>query len=484
MVLTLINKNENINNLGLEFEVDNSQSVQTNYIFDSVVYTDLDQAINSNFDGYSSTEFFPNFAGAMTGIKEGNVGVWEGKFKINEDGYKYILYRGGRGPSKLLAKINDETEYKEIGYITINQAAYMFARPSYAYYEHEFKKGDVVYFKAYLLGYTIVGSGSASLYIGISKENVVSKVRTLGANDIVGIDSEFDVKYTFDSGDPYYTEKTFDSLSFFDYSLVSISSPNFESWDLSATNGLEKLIDRNTNTYLHTRKGKAINANNPLTIIFDLGREYSYDYIYFVRKTPNNYAPRTLTLSYSNDNITYTEFGDVTTEDNGDLTEINLSQVLTSRYVKMHIYVTSSPNPGYIALVSVEFIQRGINYALKNPEIAHIGYYEGEESNVQINFNNFPYFGHSYILKKDTFMKFSIENTTGIRIKTCHKDASKINYIVNEGLASKKTGTITIEATNTDDFPVIVNNLPRGNYEFKFDVVDGSFDLEYILYEK
>ena len=487
MVVHLVNTDEKIDQriiLGLEFEVDNSQSVQTNYIFDSVIYTDLDEAINKNFAGYSSYEFFPNFAGAMTGIKEGNVGIWEGKFRIDDDGYKYILYRGGRGPSKLFAKINSETEYKQIGYITINQGSYMFAPPSYAYYEHDFKKGDIVYFKAYLLGSTIVGSGTASLYIGISKENVVSKVRTLGANDIVGLDSEFDVTYKFDSGDPYYKEKTFDSLSFFDYSLVSISSPNFESWDLSATNGLEKLIDRNTNTYLHTRKNKAINANNPLTIIFDLGRVYSYDYIYFVRRTPNNYAPRTLTLSYSDDNITYTEFGEVTTEDNGVLTEMNLSSKLTSRYVKMHITKTSSPNPGYIALVSVEFIEKGINYALKNPEFVHIGYYKGEESNVQVNFNNFPYFGHSYILKKDTFMKFTIENTTGIRIKTCHKTASTIDYNVTQGETVKKSGTITIAATDTDDFPVIINTLEKGNYDFKFDVVDGSFDLEYILYEK
>ena len=46
----------------------------------------------------------------------------------------------------------------------------MFAYPSYAYYQIDLKKGDIVYFKAYLLGYTIATGGSASLYIGISKE--------------------------------------------------------------------------------------------------------------------------------------------------------------------------------------------------------------------------------------------------------------------------------------------------------------------------
>ena len=107
--------------LGLEFEIDSTQSVQTNYIVDSVIYTDLETAMENNYEGYSSKEYLPNFSGALTGIKEGNIGIWEGKFKIDQEGYKYILYKGGRGPSFLYAKINNETEYKKIGYILTNQ---------------------------------------------------------------------------------------------------------------------------------------------------------------------------------------------------------------------------------------------------------------------------------------------------------------------------------------------------------------------------
>jgi hypothetical protein len=370
------------------------------------------------------------------------VGVWEGKFRIDDEGYKYILYRGGRGPSELYARINNEAEYKRIGYITINQGGYMFAYPSFAYYEINLNKGDIVYFKAYLLGYTLASGASASLYIGISKEAVVSKVRTLGSNDIVGIDSEFDVKYEFVSGDPYYSEKKFDSLSFFDYSLVSISSPNYESWDGGSTFSLDKLIDRNANTYIHTKKNKAINANNPLTLIFDLGRKYYYDYIYFVKRSPNNYAPKVLTISTSDDNVTYTTAETITANITDSLVEMNLSNKLYSRYVKMHITETTQPNPGYIALVSVEFIEKNVNYALKNPEYVHIFYYKGEADNVQINYDNFPYFGHSYILKAETFMNFEIQKTTGIRIKTCHKNDAIIDYIVKKVETQVKSDSI------------------------------------------
>ena len=487
MVIHLVNTEiDTIVTLCLELEVDNSQSVQTNYIFDSVIYTALTDDVINNIEGYSNMEFFPNFANYMGGIKEGNIGIWEGKFRFNEDGYKYILYRGGRGPSRLFAKINDETEYKEIGYILINQGAYMFEKPSYAYYEHEggFKKGDVVKFKAYLLGKTLATGASASMYIGISKVNDVSKVKTLSSSEIVGVDSEFDVKYTFHSGDPYFSEKQFDSLSFFDYSLVKVSSPNFQPWDASFS--LDKLIDRSTTTYIHTKRNTRINENNPLTLIFDLGREYYYNYIYFVKRGPNNYAPKKLTISISNDNVTWTEKKTLETEVGNEIVEINLSEKLHSRYVKLHITETTSPNPGYIALVSVEFIEKGVNYALTLPEMVNITYTTGAE--VEINYKNFPYFGHSYILKPGSTMQFLILNTTGIRIKTCHKADAKIKATVKKGddivKNVKNEEIINVEASNTGDFQITITNLERADYDFILDVVDGSFDLEYILYEK
>ena len=77
-------------------------------------------------------------------------------------------------------------------------------------------------------------------------------------------------------------------------------------------------------------------------------------------------------------------------------------------------------------------------------------------------------------------MEFRIENTTGIRIKSCNKYETKIKVTVNN--AEKET--IEISAENTDDFQIIVNELSRGDYNFKFEIVEGKFDLEYILYEK
>ena len=359
----------------------------------------------------------------------------------------------------------------------------MFALPSYAYYEIDLSIGDIIYFKAYLLGHAIAQGGTASLRIGLSKDGVNTK--ELGANDIVGIDTQFDEEYVFHSGDPYYSEKEFDSLLFFDYSLVSISSPNFEEWDGTGEYSLEKLIDRNTNTYMHTKRNTPINSDNPLTLIFNLGRKYYFDYIYFARQGYNNYVPKTLVILISEDNNNWNEIGTFTTSQENDINkvEIFLEDKVYTQYVKIHITEASTINPGYIALNSVEFIERNTLYYQKKPEFPHIGNYSSETNNVVINFDNFPYFGHSYVLKQGTFMKFNLEEITGVRIKVCNKYDSKVEIIVKNNNEEVKNDIVEIKANDNFDFPLVVNGLSKGNYSFVFNIEQGSIDLEYILYQ-
>ena len=104
---------------------------------------------------------------------------------------------------------------------------------------------------------------------------------------------------------------------------------------------------------------------------------------------------------------------------------------------------------------------------------------------MEINYKNFPYFGHSYILKPGSTMQFLILNTTGIRIKTCLKADATIKATVKKGDdIVKNEERINVEASNTGDFQLTITDLERADYDFILDVVEGSFDLEYILYEK
>ena len=94
---------------------------------------------------------------------------------------------------------------------------------------------------------TFQNSKTAWLNIGLSKTNEVSQVVTITKDKIFGSEYEFDKPYVFHSGDPYKKEKVFDSYSFFDYGLVTLTSENFVSWENSETFSLDKSaqIDKN-----------------------------------------------------------------------------------------------------------------------------------------------------------------------------------------------------------------------------------------------
>ena len=477
MIVSVENIEEDIRTtvkLGLNFETDNTQAVETDYIYDSQIYNSIFEAIDANFVGYSNINYFPNFSGKIAGITDGNIAIWEGKFKIDDEGYKYILYKGGRGNSVLYIKINDETEYRKIGEIDINQSTYMFTAK--AHYQIDLNKGDIIYFKLYLLAKTN-GNGSASIVIGISKTNIVSEVRTLSSKDIVGLESQFNQKYEFYSGDPYKTDKEFDSSSFFDYNLVELTSTNFQPWDNSGKYTLDKMIDRIYSNYMHTKQNVRISSSNPLDLTFDLGKEYYFDHISLLQGGNNYCLPEIVAITTSEDKLTWVNEKVFDSHQSGKLAIINLEEKLHTRYINLHI-TKSTCGSGYIVINSIEFYENGVKFYQKTPEFPQLG---GTLGNIEINFDNFPYFGHSYILKTNNYLTFSIENITGIKIKVCNKFDSEIALTVDNN--NSEMEIINIFGRDELDFPIEKRGLIKGNHSFKIEVKEGKFDLEYILYE-
>ena len=479
LTLKVSNEEEGISThvrLGLNFQVDKSLSIQTDYIYDSAIYTNITEALQNNFKGYSGINFFSNNVGGTTGVQEGNIGVWEGKFRVDDDGYNYILYKGGRGHSVLYIKINDEENYYKIGEIIINQAGYMFASPSLAFYEKSLNKNDVIYFKAYLLGKDL-NSKTAWLNIGLSKTNEVSQVVTITKDKIFGSEYEFDKPYVFHSGDPYKKEKVFDSYSFFDYGLVTLTSENFVSWENSETFSLDKMIDNDDSTYMHTAKTFRISKEAPLILNFDLGKYYYFDCIIFNRGAAKGFnLPLELTVLTSEDGETWNEKGEYTTVKSGEkLTILNFGEKIYERYIQLKI---SKQTEGvYIAIASIDFIEENLLYYQLSPEEAEM---EGK-SLIEVNFDNFPYFGHSYILKENCAISFLLRETTGIKIKVCNKYDSNVSLIVDNNQSTKTT--FEIKQTDDEDFPVVIRDLTKGKHRFKIEVNSGQFDFEYILYE-
>ena len=83
----------------------------------------------------------------------------------------------------MLCIINDETKYKKVSEIDINQNAFQF-KAKY-HYQINLNKGYIVYFRMYLLAKDRK-DGTVSINIGISI--------ILGKDNIYGLDIEFDQK--------------------------------------------------------------------------------------------------------------------------------------------------------------------------------------------------------------------------------------------------------------------------------------------------
>ena len=145
------------------------------------------------------------------------------------------------------------------------------------------------------------------------------------------------------------------------------------------------------------------------------------------------------------------------------------------RYIQLSISKQMEGN--YIAIATISFIEKDLQLYQLSPEEAEM---EGKNS-IDINFDNFPYFGHSYILTSNCAISFLIQETTGMKIKVCNKFDSKVTLIVDNDVSNKKT--FDIKKADNEDYPVEIRGLNQGKHRFKIEVDEGKFDFEYILYE-
>ena len=88
----------------------------------------------------------------------------------------------------MLCIINDETKYKKVSEIDINQNAFQF-KAKY-HYQINLNKGYIVYFRMYLLAKDRK-DGIVSINIGILNSPTI---RPVGKDNIYGLDIEFDQK--------------------------------------------------------------------------------------------------------------------------------------------------------------------------------------------------------------------------------------------------------------------------------------------------
>ena len=459
--LSKIGLNEQIYKFGINLEFDMKNSIQLIYSFDKQIYNSIDEAFEKNFEGYSLINSIPNLKGFISNIEKGKIIIWEGKIKIEEDGYKYILYKGGRGSSFFLASFNNKYNYKKIGFITINQNNFQF--DANAHYETILKKGDLIYFKIYLL----TTSDNGNLYIGISKTKKVEDIKVLSNSNIFNNDYSFE-EIEFESNDYFPREYKYDSSYFIDYNNFEVTSPNFQPWDESGIYTLDKIFDGKNNTYMHTKRNIYINEKNPLTLIINCKRIIDFNQMILTTFSVNNYLPKSFIISVSNDDKEWKEiqtFKNLTL--NSKSMEFNFNNIISGKYIKLYIF---EANPQYISLGNIKFNKKDIFYYELNPN--KIEFY----GDIENNDKNFPAYGYSYVLNKDDYMKFKL-CCNEFKIKMCQKFYSEVKVYINNNVLKE----FKINENDLDNY-IEINELEKKEHEILIYVINGKLDIEYIIY--
>ena len=453
---------EQIYKLGINLEYDTTNSIQIIYSYDNKIYNTIDEAYLNNFKGYNSINSIPNLNGYISNVENEKIILWEGKFKIEDDGYEYILYKGGRGSSFFLASFNNDNNYQKIGNITINQNNFQF--DANAHYKIKLNKNDIIYFKIYLL----TTSNNGNLYIGISKTNKVEDIKVLSSYNIKNNKYNYE-KIEFKSGDYFPRIYQYDSSYFINYNTFEITSPNFQPWDDNGIYTLDKIFDGKTNTYMHTKKGVTINEKNPLTLIINCKKKLKFNQMILSTYSVQNYLPKSFTISISNDS---NNWNDIKTFNNIILNSktmiFDFEKIISGIYIKLHIF---KADPQYISIGDIKFIEKEINYYELSPN--EIDFY----GNIEINNNGFPTYGQSYILNKDDYLKMKI-NCTGFKIKICQKNNTEIKLYID----NKFINEFKINDNDSDEYVLEIDGLMKNVHDIVICILKGKLDIDLVIY--
>ena len=152
---------------------------------------------------------------------------------------------------------------------------------------------------------------------------------------------------------------------------------------------------------MHTKRNIIINSENPLTLIINCNNNITFNQIILKTYGANNYLPKSFTLYISDDNIKWNEiytYNDLELDSSRTL-KLNLDNKISASYIKLYIF---KANPSYISIGNIEFNLPEIKYYELNPD--YIQYY----GDIEVNNNNFPSYGVSYILNKNDYLTMNI----------------------------------------------------------------------------
>lgn len=227
---------------------------KTKYTYDSKKYNSVEEALNNNFEGYSSVKTESTNTTFINGINPTQIGIVEGKIYIEEDGMYAFNLRCGRGNNTLYLAINNK-DYKQV--ISVNGSGHNTTKTEY----YNLKKGDYVYFKEI----TLSTNNDAFSELQFVRDDIISAI---SSNNLSNVDYFYkdyisEEKYFRN----YTTSEIINNSNPQKSSLVSLE--NYGEWD--DTTKIDNLFDGSLDTFYHSDQNNFITNDKPFILTADLG---------------------------------------------------------------------------------------------------------------------------------------------------------------------------------------------------------------------
>ena len=403
------------------------------YTYDKKVYSTIEDARNSNFEGYTNKTEETIKKHFVNGIRNNEIYIYSGKIYMPEDGQYTITVRTSNRSNTLL----------ELGLNTFNYTDIIDSKSSNPInmndtnYKYNVKKGDYIYFRMTIQSFH--GDGYAELF-GAYNNNTLTTINTgylynNNQNKAKTIDTRdyYPRKYNVTNEVPLTNQK-----------VVSMTE-SYSSWDDSYN--INNIIDGDTNTSYHSVRDKMI-TTEPFELTIDLGDSYWVDTLKIIGYNSSQmHNPITFKLYGGESLDDLREIGNYKDLAYSNRT-LNLKFTKTKlRYYKLIITDTSSHR--YIAISEINM---GLESEMISPYKAN---YYTKNNEEFIKENSFSTYGY-YIIGNGTFKINTINNCFGIKING--KANMKLIINGNENIISFEDYYYTDLDENTEIIIEILDN--------------------------
>lgn len=451
--------------LVLEFVQKDPTIVSTKYVYDSMVYTSVDDAVENNFEGYTSKTSKFATSTFLNGVATNQIGVVEGKIYIPEDGDYTFCLRAGRGDNALYISFDGQNYTKAVGFTDMNNT---FGLNQNQTCQYSLQKGQYVYFRQVVVASRYQSDAFTEIGWTTSQATPV----TIPAKYLINNDWQYK-KYTFSVKNKYPRANNISQIvSTSDISQWEILSCNMQKWDNST--GIENILDGNSDTFYHNESGNFICADNPFELIVDTHQTtMANTLVLTARKSGQENLPTSFCLYggvVQNDLTLLGSYEDLDISNKKIQVSFDDTNI---RYFKLVVTETKSNLSGtynhYVSFAQID-IQYNFDGKLVSPD--RLSYYENTFKTFEQDSTKLATFGH--LLSGDGGIAFLFDGTQ-VAVFTKQASYCKISVEV-DGVEQ----IVTIDKQDQISIAFLSDKLGGKHHSVTISVLEGTLNLDSI----